>query len=422
MSVSAIIARLAGQAAPRAAIVALAVTLPLLLHGDAAATHDDYRFKWPFQPGATHPTTRHPFENGHGNAWDMVIGGNSVVASAEGTVTAATSQYDPNSCDAEDGGGFGNYVQVKVQTPEGEKTVTYAHLSSTGAVINSRVLQGDPIGIQGKTGHTRGGEPPNNCGTHLHFQFNPSRPSVIDGQNVTNNSVDVGSSTNTVAGNFSRPGAAIRAKYYGLGALYTSRVVVGRTVDETGGQWGCAPASYCRLKVHALPDPMTGHWGAEQTFRVHPDANGFQDNSIQVGRWAEDDAYWVRPPFYFAQRVSVPFIGLAIHDQIGQFPGLCPVEQTCLTYQRFHLGYVWISSSYGIVSAFCPDIAPSGFLDYAVTSADMAALVAKFGLIDDRALYGPWSDAWYDLDGDGAIALNDMLLMVTGFGEVCYPT
>ncbi|MEX1255540.1 MAG: M23 family metallopeptidase [Dehalococcoidia bacterium] len=402
-------------------IVSLSIAL-LALPDDAAASHESYQFKWPYRPGASHPTTRHPFENGHGNAWDVVIGDNSVVASAEGTITAVTSQYDPNTCDAEDGGGFGNYVQVRTNTSQGERTLTYAHLSSTGATQDARVLQGDPLGVQGKTGHTRGSEPPNNCGTHLHFQFNPSRPASIDGQSVTSDSVDAGTSTNSVVGNFSFPGAAIRTRYYNLGAFYPSWAVVGRTADITGTQQGCAPGSYCRLQVHEVPTLAQGHWGAEQTFRLHLDSSGFQDSSLQVGRWAVSDAYWVRPAFYFAQRLSSPSIGLALQDQIGQFPGVCAPALTCLVYQRFHLGYLWVSSVYGMVTRYCPDVAPFGSLDYAVTAADMAAVVTHFGLTDERLAYEPWPDAWYDLDGDGAVALSDMLLMVIGFGEVCYPT
>jgi murein DD-endopeptidase MepM/ murein hydrolase activator NlpD len=407
----------------RTVLLMLALTPVMLLRpGDVTASHDSYQFKWPYHPGETHPTTRHPFENGHGNAWDMVIGDNEVVASAEGTVIAAASLYDPNSCDPEDGGGFGNYVQVRTSTAQGQRTLTYAHLASTRAVQGSRVLQGDRVGIQGKTGHTRGSEPPNNCGTHLHFQFNPSRPPTIDGQDVTSDSVDVGNSTNAVVGNFSEPGAAIRAKYYGLGAVFPSWSVVGWAVDPTGSNLGCPANSYCRLYTHASPNVVTGHWGAQQTFRVHPDAQGFRDSSLQVGRWAVNDAYWVRPAFYFGQRLSSPHIGLAIHDQIGQFPGLCNAELTCLLYQRFHLGYAWISSAYGVVTRYCPDIAPFELLDYAVTTGDLAAVVENFGQIDDRPLYAPWPAAWYDVDGDGAIAISDLLLVVSTYGELCYPT
>jgi hypothetical protein len=413
----------ASKGAARAALLLVSVAMAVLARpDDAAASHDSYQFKWPYPPGVSHPTTRHPFENGHGNAWDVVIGDNSVLASAEGTIAAVTSQYDPNSCDAEDGGGFGNYVQVRTNTAQGERTLTYAHLSTTRAVQGARLLQGDPIGVQGKTGHTRGSEPPNNCGTHLHFQFDPSRPSTIDGQSVTSDSVNAGNSTNLVVGNFSFPGAAIRRKYYNLGAVFPSWAVVGWTADVTGAQQGCGLGSYCRLQVHAMPDPLEGHWGAEQTFRVHPDASGFQDSSIQAGRWAVNDAHWVRPPFYFAQRLSRPSIGLAINDQIGRFPLVCEAALTCLTYQRFHVGYLWVSSVYGIVTRYCPDVAPFGFLDYAVTAADIGAVANNFGLTDDRMLYEPWSAAWYDLDGDGAIAASDLLLVASGFGARCYPS
>jgi murein DD-endopeptidase MepM/ murein hydrolase activator NlpD len=411
-------------------VPALAAAM-LLLPDSARAAHDDYRFKWPYAPGVSHPTTRHPFENGHGDAWDVVIGGNGVVASAEGTVVAATSQYDPNSCDAEDGGGFGNYVQVRTSTPQGDKTVTYAHLTSTGAALNARVLQGDAIGVQGKTGHTRGVEPPNNCGTHLHFQFNPAHPAVIDGQAVSNGS-DAGESTNAPVGNFTQAGLAIRQHYYDLGGVFTSWAYVGRAADASGGQSGCpASASFGRLFVHPIPDPAEGHWGAEQTFCRNPDSLGFTCGAVQSGRWAPNAAYWIQPSFYFAwllkgqlEDVATRFsLGVPLMGQIGPIPTLCDAVDGCVAYQRFHQGYVWSTGGAMLEARYCPDVSPAyPWPDYAVSSSDIFALVARFGRTDAASgPYDPWPESWYDLNGNGAIDNGDIFQAVLAFGTTCHP-
>lgn len=419
---------------------------PVMVEGH----HGSYRFKWPYQPGVSHPTTSFPFEprpggGQHGDAWDIVIGNDHVKAAAESRVTAVFRAADPNSCDPSDGGGFGNYVMVRTGTPSGDLVVTYAHLASTSFTPadehSTRILQGDAVGMQGKTGHTRGNEPPNNCGTHLHFQFdrangpsataaNPAHPSVIDGQSVTNSS-SAGPSTNSTVGNITVSGGAIHDKYFDVGAAVTSSAVVGWTADRTESQNGC-PASflYCRLYPHYFPDPAEGHWGTRQEFRLHPDGAGREYGSIMTGRWALDSAYWVQPPFYdeFLQggfvgssttryRISMPLM-----DQIGNFPGLCEAAVGCVNYQRFHLGYVWNSSG-TIRAQFCPDVSPAyPYPDYSVSVGDIFEVVSNFGTPDPVEPFQAWPGAWRDMDGDGTTSVGDVALVDKGFGAVCYPT
>ena len=49
-------------------------------------------------------------------------------------------------------------------------------------------------------------------------------------------------------------------------------------------------------------------------------------------------------------------------------------------------------------------------------------MIGKFGGNDaGLAPYAFWFDAWYDIDGDGAITIGDIGRVVQGFGQVCRP-
>ncbi len=397
-----------------AIVIALVVGLALLHDSTAHAAHEPFRYKFPCDAQAPCELTQGP----HGGAYDFVIHPPSgqvddVRAVSEGsfggyTIQASECTWDTNPNDPNAG------IFALVDDVFGN-TIIYAHLAAVGTLqLGQRVLQGDKIGPQGNTGRATG------CAEHVHLGGTAGVVGYLDGV-PESELVHVHphlqfTSTNSVVGNFSFPGAAIRNKDYTLGTYLTSWGVVGFTVDETGTQAGCSAGSYCRLYVHAVPDPVVGHWGAEQTFRVHPDAGGFQDSSIQVFRWAINDAYWVKPPYFFVQRLASPAIGLPLMDQIGQFPGVCGL--TCTAYQRFHLGYIWTSSLSGLHGVYCPDVT----LDYIVSVSDIGAVTGWFGASDSAyGVYQEWPRALYDVNGDGIIAIADVGGVVAGFGVTCHP-
>jgi murein DD-endopeptidase MepM/ murein hydrolase activator NlpD len=84
--------------------------------------------------------------------------GDSVLASAEGTVSRAISNCKEG--DRGCGGGFGNVIHV---THEGGYTTIYAHLSETDVSVGDVVSQGQQIGKIGNTGYS--------TGPHLHFEL-----------------------------------------------------------------------------------------------------------------------------------------------------------------------------------------------------------------------------------------------------------
>ena len=101
---------------------------------------------------------------------------------------------------------------------------------------------------------------------------------------------------------------------------------------------------------------------------------------------------------------------------------MCP--SPCTAYQRFHVGYIQQTPANGVEAFFCPDVNPAyPNQDYSVTIGDIVALQGAFGGGDGgRQPYEAWPDAWYDLNGDGAVAIADILLVVAGFGVVCIGT
>ncbi len=308
------------------------------------------------------------------------------------------------------------------------RTLRYAHLSSFGILqAGQRVLQGDLIGIEGNTGSTA------QCAAHLHLSgiAGANGPEYIDGRlrsSLVHTHPHIAyPSTNSTVGAFNAPGAAIRAQYFNLGSAFTSWDVVGWTADQSGSGNGCAPSfPECRFYLHYWPLPAEGHWGSRQEFRTHPDSSGFGYRSIMAGRWAVDNAYLVEQSFYQAWYAGGELtgynIGIPLMDRIGSSVLLCPASLGCLSYQRFHLGYIRELVVDGIRAFFCPDVwPPYPNQDYAVTASDIGVLVQKFGVTDPTAPYEPWSDAWYDLNGDGGVTAGDIGLVVAGFGRVCYP-
>ncbi|MEX2160141.1 MAG: M23 family metallopeptidase [Dehalococcoidia bacterium] len=403
-----------------ASLLAIVLVVAGIGSRPANATHDDFRFKWPYLPGASSGTTGYPYTAHHSgaNAWDFDINlndvGDTIVSASEGTVSLVTSGYDPNSCNPADGNGFGNHVKVVTDMPSGQSdiTTTYAHLASTAVSANSRALQGDMLGIEGKTGHTEGSEGPSSCGTHLHFQFDPARPSYIDGDFVGGSgpsSTDGGPSSSFVVGAYNTPGAAIRELYKDVAAFLGSGWAwIGWTTDQVG----------------YAPDPATGHWGSTQVYRLHPGTPVASDTMIGVGRWAQSVGYFVEQGFYgrwvgalfFGEKLGLPIKGA----------GSCPPDSlsSCVRYQQFNFGFVWKNSSGAYNHRVCPSVAPAyPNEDYVVDLLnDIFAVALAVGQEDTSAPHQAWLYAQYDLDGNGSIDLfNDVFGVAFEFGAECWP-
>lgn len=415
------------------------------------AAHDDFRFKWPYKPGASVLVTGYPYTNHHGcpadadhsctDAWDIVIADDDVRSSAEGLVYEIETDFLPHQC----GSGLGLGNNVKVSVPNGP-SVYYAHLVSVSVAANVRVLQGDQIGIQGDTGNTTDGM--GGCGEHLHFQFvSPGRPSVIDGQSVANDVTNPGDSTNSEVGarppvSGAPPWTAIRDLYFffGTGPFGPSWGVVGWTADWTGSQGGCGWLIFCQFYVHYAPDPIVGHWGSAQTFRLHPGAAAVDDDSIMVARWAATDPYFVERGYFLTWLLNalVPgsdppmytSIGLPVMFKIDSSSGVncglvgqcCSSSVGCANFQRFHVGYIWQNTQGYYVTGYCPDVSSYYTdLDGRVTVADILAVNTIGYPHNDAGLqpYEPWYYSWYDIDGSGQVTVADIILVVKGFGKVC---
>lgn len=154
----------------RTAMVAIVMGVVwLLLTTTVSADHNKFRFKWPYTPDSTVGTTTLPFSGVHNcsggsgtNAWDFTIPNSDVRVSAEGVIAAAKNDILPNTCNVADG--LGNFVRVlTLGAPLGNISMSYAHFASTpysASDVGERVFQGDPLGIQGHTGHTEGTTPP----------------------------------------------------------------------------------------------------------------------------------------------------------------------------------------------------------------------------------------------------------------------
>src|SRR3990172_9910743 len=133
----------------KAALLAVALaSVVTVLPPTAHALQDEFRFKWPYEPGQLQAVTEVPFGGEHNcqtgtceDAWDVLIANFRVSSSAEGVVTELDSRFDPNTCITTPS--FGNFVRVRTATPTGDAFVRYAHLNSTAPALGSRVFQGD---------------------------------------------------------------------------------------------------------------------------------------------------------------------------------------------------------------------------------------------------------------------------------------
>lgn len=112
-------------------------------------------------------------------------------------------------------------------------------------------------------------------------------------------------------------------------------------------------------------------------------------------------------------------------DRVG--PGVwffCPSSIGCVGYQRFHAGYIWERARAGVQAPVaCPDVYPYyPNQDYSVDIDDITAVAGAFLQADTGlAPYSPWLQSFYDLDGDGAIIIDDISIVAESFLVACLP-
>jgi hypothetical protein len=322
-----------------------------------------------------------------------------------------------STCTWPSGSGLGRYAVIDDMHG---RTLRYAHLSSFGVLPDDqRVVQGDLVGIEGNTGYSA------QCQPHLHLESIATVPG-IDG--VATSSITANptlyTSTNSVVGAINSPGAAIAQRYFDQGAAFTSWATVGWTGDRTGSQQGCGSVPYCRLFIHYHPNPLTGHWGSKQDFRQHPTPQGYEWSSLMVGRWNVNLASWVERGFFAHWYAGYgQGIGLPVADAIPSYPGLCPQGIGCVRYQRFHVGYIWQHQTQGIQSpVLCYDVYPYyPNQNYVSDIDDYFAVAGRFGQMDTLQPYQAWYDSWHDVDGDGAVSIDDLFAVASTFARLCYP-
>ena len=304
-------------------------------------------------------------------AYDPVIANNVVAAGSEGTAFVQGG-FLPGECRSN--GSYGNFVDID--------GVRYAHLDSFAPSVTTgaSLLQGDQLGTQGSTGNVI----PCPGGVHLHWEFRgaSSVPAINGG---------TGTSSNSVIGEFSASGATERQYYQSHGSWNS----IGWTHDLGGG-----------LNMFANKS-----WGRIQDFRHHPDGFAGEFNTIHVANWNTGQAFLVDSVFWQQWAIGgtatgggrIP-ISMALEERRGSCPSRAPAS--CSSYQRFHLGYVWMDVFSGRTAVFCPDVTRDGWIDL----ADVLQVLAFFGFVD------PWND----INGDGEVDLTDALLALNEFGEDCW--
>jgi hypothetical protein len=377
----------------------------------ALADHPDFRFKWPFLPGENVTVTGYPFTDHHGcpaqqgvrsctDAFDFDIGASDQVRSAaEGSVQVAIGNLV--GCDLQMNGatGYGNFVEVSVPS---SSNVRYAHLQtgSVGVSVDAIVLQGDFIGNEGGTGTVR----PCPGGDHLHIEWPQGHPNEVDGQTTV--PLQGPNSTNSVIGEFSAMGATLRTYFISQGGWNA----IGWTHKHCPGT--------CTLNMTA-----NRSWGRMQDFRHHPDGFGGEFNTIHVAGWDQTHAYLVDSVFWQAWAgggspagsSTGPWpIGMARQDRAGS----CPAGSTpaCISFQKFHVGYVWMDSFTGRTAVYCVDVdndGSSGFGDYVI----MLAAWNSHGPPNPAPVW----DARADFDGDNTVGFGDLNSILATWNDVCRP-
>jgi hypothetical protein len=164
-------------------------------------------------------------------AWDFPGDGLNVRAAREGTVTAVQDGYGVGGCDATKAL-YVNYVKVK--SADGYETL-YLHLRS-GISAYVTVGQSVPtnavvIALMGASGYTCNGQG-TGPGPHLHYQVEPSCPSVIECTSVASSFLD-SSVLSLRSDGVPRTGDAVVAGFVGgfTGAWYLKNTDAGGAAD-----------------------------------------------------------------------------------------------------------------------------------------------------------------------------------------------
>ncbi len=427
--------------------------------------HVDFRFKWPWRPleTTTVAVTGWPYQAHHccgetcnnggpgscTDAYDFDItdGGDWVISSAEGTVLARRTTINPEYCISADG--LGNYVKVLVPTPTeldpGDTIqVWYGHLTSVSPPgVGATILQGDPVGVQGITGHTYGNDWGwdgtswgNHCGKHLHLEFwpsseaDPQHPEKMDGQ------TSPGTSTNSGIGEYWYYGfppdpIAIRTKYIQMGGWDGIDPSYSATIDDMG--WTNDPQRQGLPSPQALYVHTYRAWGFEQDFRQPADPWGKEREGIYQPDWSPGSGFIVRSPFWDAWEAggagtSIPpvyhSISVPLADQGGCPPGSRP---DCVAYQLTHLGYLWMHAWGWYAAVWCPDVGMGAGNKTKNGVADIQDVLAVLWYAFTYQGGPPNSngvsyDPWYDAGGDTGIDMSDVLAVLDGVMRDCYPT
>jgi hypothetical protein len=153
-------------------------------------------------------------------------------------------------------------------------------------------------------------------------------------------------------------------------------------------------------------------WGRIQDFRHHPDGYGGEFNTIAVSSWSPTQAYLVDSVFWQAWAQGDRRFGSG--RPIGQpvsGRGSCPsgYSSACLSFQKYHLGFVWMDVYTGRTAVFCPDLGD----DKSVSILDLSVEASRFGQtpVPPRV----------DVDGiDNRITILDLSLMAQVYGQSCY--
>jgi hypothetical protein len=399
-----------------AAAAMVVVLLPLSAPPAEGALSDGFRYKWPWLPGTGYTITTLPYQEEHNcttgscsDAYDFVIANDDVRSSTQGQIAIAWDQE--TSCS---GSGLGNYVLV--HSGSGPLTyITYAHLASVTQTAGP-IYQGDYVGEQGETGYVI----PCPGGKHLHFQFEPARPGLIDNRATnfsTKNPNPPLASTNSPAGEDANltPFPAIRDHW-----IYHGGWTFGWTHDV--GRPGLPfPQG---LYVHTYRS-----WGWEQTFANNPWYTGAVELGLYVGAWDQGVSQYIEQPYWRIWNVGalVGYIYRSISLPMGD-RDVCPPGSvgTCAGYQLYHLGYMWNDWSVIYGAVWCPDVGIVGqhTKDGAVNMQEVVAVLYYVGCYQGGPPNGngAYYDAWFDMDGSAAINFQDVVAVLNAVGLACHPT